>query len=122
MSRALFASAIGGVISLLCNSQAIAQVVPIVQGPESVADWYKPGDTFIAQSKEQHNNNRRAKNAILFIGDGMGVSTVRAARILEGQMKGKPGEENRLSSTRSRTPRCLRPIPGISRPPIPRRR
>ena len=34
---------------------------------------------------------------ILFIGDGMGVSTVTAARILDGQNKGMQGEENQLS-------------------------
>ena len=34
---------------------------------------------------------------ILFLGDGMGISTITAARILEGQMKGKTGEENRLA-------------------------
>ena len=38
-----------------------------------------------------------AKNVILFIGDGMGVSTVTAIRILDGQRKGMPGEENVLS-------------------------
>ncbi|GBL05457.1 alkaline phosphatase [Glaciecola sp. KUL10] len=38
-----------------------------------------------------------AKNVILFIGDGMGISTVTAARILEGQMNGGLGEENNLS-------------------------
>ncbi|MCC4834518.1 alkaline phosphatase [Shewanella sp. 10N.7] len=38
-----------------------------------------------------------AKNVILFVGDGMGISTVTAARILEGQMQGKNGEEHNLS-------------------------
>lgn len=38
-----------------------------------------------------------AKNIILFVGDGMGVSTVTAARILDGQNKGMLGEENELS-------------------------
>ncbi|MFK7859811.1 MAG: alkaline phosphatase [Granulosicoccus sp.] len=38
-----------------------------------------------------------AKNIILFVGDGMGISTVTAARILDGQLKGEPGEENQLS-------------------------
>jgi len=37
-----------------------------------------------------------AKNVILFIGDGMGVSTVTAIRILDGQQKGMPGEANVL--------------------------
>lgn len=39
----------------------------------------------------------KAKNVILFIGDGMGVSTVTAARIYEGQKRGEKGEENLLS-------------------------
>jgi len=41
-----------------------------------------------------------AKNAIVFIGDGMGVSTVTAARIFEGQLRGEPGEEGWLSFER----------------------
>ncbi len=35
----------------------------------------------------------RAKNVILFIGDGMGVSTVTAMRIYAGQKQGQSGEE-----------------------------
>ena len=42
----------------------------------------------------------KAKNVILFVGDGMGVSTVTAARILDGQNQGKPGEEHQLSFER----------------------
>lgn len=38
-----------------------------------------------------------AKNVILFIGDGMGVSTVTAGRIFVGQEMGKTGEEHVLS-------------------------
>ncbi|MBL4575665.1 MAG: alkaline phosphatase [Opitutaceae bacterium] len=39
----------------------------------------------------------KARNVILFIGDGMGVSTVTAVRILDGQLKGGYGEENILA-------------------------
>jgi alkaline phosphatase len=39
----------------------------------------------------------RARNVILFLGDGMGITTVTAARILEGQRRGEPGEENLLA-------------------------
>ena len=39
----------------------------------------------------------KAKNIILFVGDGMGVSTLTAARIREGQLMGKLGEEHQLS-------------------------
>ncbi len=38
-----------------------------------------------------------AKNVILFVGDGMGISTVTATRIFDGQSKGMQGEENVLS-------------------------
>lgn len=40
---------------------------------------------------------KQAKNVILFIGDGMGISTITATRIYEGQKRGETGEENRLS-------------------------
>uniref|UniRef100_A0A0B6YRE7 alkaline phosphatase n=1 Tax=Arion vulgaris TaxID=1028688 RepID=A0A0B6YRE7_9EUPU len=41
-------------------------------------------------------NRNLARNIILFIGDGMGISTVTASRIRAGQLKGKNGEENLL--------------------------
>ena len=37
------------------------------------------------------------RNVILFVGDGMSVATVTAARIFEGQQRGETGEENYLS-------------------------
>lgn len=69
---------------------------PVVQGPESVQDWYNAGQQFLHDTRRLYPNPRKARNIILFVGDGMGVSTVTAARILDGQMNGKPGEENRL--------------------------
>ena len=39
----------------------------------------------------------QAKNVILFIGDGMGISTITAARIFDGQSQGKKGEEHDLA-------------------------
>lgn len=42
----------------------------------------------------------KARSIILFIGDGMGVSTVTAARIFDGQSRGGSGEENVLSFER----------------------
>lgn len=38
-----------------------------------------------------------AKNVIFFLGDGMSVPTVVAARTLMGQLEGKSGEESQLS-------------------------
>jgi alkaline phosphatase len=40
---------------------------------------------------------KKAKNVILFIGDGMGISTITAARIYDGQSRGETGEENSLA-------------------------
>jgi alkaline phosphatase len=40
------------------------------------------------------------RNVILFLGDGMGVSTVTAARIFAGQQQGQTGEEHVLSFER----------------------
>ena len=37
------------------------------------------------------------KNVIFFLGDGMGVSTITAARIYAGQQQGDPGEEYNLA-------------------------
>lgn len=38
-----------------------------------------------------------ARNVILFVGDGMGISTVTAARIFDGQSRGLDGEAHSLS-------------------------
>lgn len=46
--------------------------------------------------KLQQLNTNVAKNIILFLGDGMGVSTVTAARILKGQLQNMKGEESLL--------------------------
>jgi alkaline phosphatase len=79
------------------DSAAAAAPTPAVQGPESVQDWWSAGDNFIEANRRLERNNRRAKNVILFVGDGMGISTITAARILDGQLSGlKGGEQNSL--------------------------
>lgn len=45
----------------------------------------------------RQNNLNVAKNVILFLGDGMGPSTVTAGRIHAGQKLGKLGEEHSLT-------------------------
>lgn len=42
-------------------------------------------------------NTRRAKNIIMFLGDGMSVATLAAARTYKGQLSGRRGEEDSLS-------------------------
>ncbi len=68
---------------------------------ESAMSWYQQGEqaaqeSMMAARKAISNSRKRAKNIILFVGDGMGISTITAARIYDGQLKGKTGEENRL--------------------------
>ncbi len=59
--------------------------------------WTQQGLAAIEAAKAVQPIEGRAKNLILFIGDGMGVSTVTAGRIFEGQLRGELGEENVLS-------------------------
>ncbi|SMF17938.1 alkaline phosphatase [Alteromonadaceae bacterium Bs31] len=59
--------------------------------------WYKAAANDIANTADYTATPGSAKNIILFVGDGMGISTVTAARIFEGQLKGMMGEENVLS-------------------------
>lgn len=67
------------------------------QGKElSPQQWFEAGAQAVRQAKHVQPINHKAKNVILFIGDGMGISTITAARILEGQMRGATGEENQL--------------------------
>lgn len=68
-----------------------------VKKPESAETWKQNGQTAIERAKNLKPNKKRAKNVILFIGDGMGVTTLTASRIFEGQQRGESGEENRLS-------------------------
>ena len=70
--------------------------VPDIAHPagESAQWWFRNG---AAQAAARGAMDGRARNVILFVGDGMSLTTVAAARILEGQRKGAPGEENSLS-------------------------
>jgi len=56
----------------------------------------EPGETPAFLSRVGSSTDPVARNVILFVGDGMGVSTVTAIRILDGQEKGMQGEENVL--------------------------
>ena len=70
--------------------------VPAVSHPQGETPqwWYRNGAAKAAANGAMQG---RAKNVIVFLGDGMSLTTVAAARIFEGQRKGAPGEENLLS-------------------------
>ena len=59
--------------------------------------WYKAGVKLVEDNLKLKANNNTAKSAILFLGDGMGITTITATRFLDGQQKGRTGEENVLS-------------------------
>ena len=68
-----------------------------VQAQQTAEEWFAAGRAAVERSLALRGGEvAPAKNVILFVGDGMGVSTVTAARILEGQLRGEPGEENEL--------------------------
>ena len=81
----------------LCVWLLMVFVRPPVQAQESPEQWRRDGRTAVAKARQLTPITTKARNVILFIGDGMGVSTITAARILEGQQHGQTGEENRLS-------------------------
>jgi alkaline phosphatase len=58
--------------------------------------YYADGQATLAARRAVKPNTRRAKNVILFVGDGMDPTTVAAARIFDGQSRGESGEENFL--------------------------
>lgn len=72
--------------------------LPLAAHAEDKQAWSSQGDKAL-QTAEKSSRQRRsaARNVILFVGDGMGVSTITASRILSGQLKGQPGEESSLS-------------------------
>jgi len=70
--------------------------VPEIARPagETPQWWYRSGAAHAAANGAMA---ARGKNVIVFLGDGMSLTTVAAARIFEGQRKGGPGEEHLLS-------------------------
>jgi alkaline phosphatase len=62
--------------------------------------WFRAGRAAVAERRAQAPAKSRARNVILFVGDGMGPSTIAAARILAGQQAGGSGEEHWLSFER----------------------
>ena len=75
---------------------------PALRAPATSArtPGFAPGARRLVEAPRDVGGTPRAKNVILFVGDGMGIATVTAARILEGQRRGGTGEENLLAFER----------------------
>lgn len=80
---------------VLCFAGLLLAAPAFPQAPEESAErWYRDG---AMRAHDLGSDRAKAKNVILFVGDGMSLTTVAAARIYDGQLRKQPGEENQLS-------------------------
>lgn len=81
-----------------CNTSATAAVTDMLARNKADTTYYmNRGQTRLsAEEARQAIQSGQARNIILFVGDGMGISTVTAARIFDGQAQNKDGESNSL--------------------------
>ena len=76
---------------------SVAQAAPAVPAHQAENAWFTDAETSVMNKSAMELPAANAKNVILFVGDGMGISTLTAARILKGQKQGQDGEEGYLS-------------------------
>lgn len=96
--RRLFRAAPRAGLSALWRALALCAVASgAAARDENPGQWYADGNAELQRTLQLKANEGRAKNVILFVGDGMGLSTVTAARIFEGQLRNESGEENSLA-------------------------
>ncbi len=91
MTRRMFFAIIAAALAL---TQAHAADGPLTQTNDP---YYVDAAEHLREVAKRTPNTRRAKNIILFVGDGMGVTTVTAARIYQGQKAGRDGVSNKLA-------------------------
>ncbi|MFK8016384.1 MAG: alkaline phosphatase [Gammaproteobacteria bacterium] len=91
-------------VFLLCALSAIATVTACTTPAPSIAptpaannDWFAAGAADVAATAGRARRPRRARNVILFVGDGMSLDTITSARILAGQSAGGSGEDHQLT-------------------------
>jgi alkaline phosphatase len=65
--------------------------------PKQASDAYYTKAAAAVDARIEERGIKPARNVILFIGDGMGISTITAARIYAGQSAGEDGESHVLS-------------------------
>ncbi|KAK5641178.1 hypothetical protein RI129_009725 [Pyrocoelia pectoralis] len=64
---------------------------------ETASFWRSQANATLFERLKKTTNTNVAKNVILFLGDGMSIATLAAARTLLGQRDNKQGEETQLS-------------------------
>ncbi|WP_375451464.1 alkaline phosphatase [uncultured Devosia sp.] len=86
--------------TLVSTVSALALVAPALAQsalPQATDSYFMSAQESLAALIAQQPNTGKAKNVILFVGDGMSIPTITAARIFEGQERGVDGESNSLS-------------------------
>lgn len=69
--------------------ESVIDDAPEINLPSEQSVWYKNGIEELRKSIDYRRNHEIAKNVIIFIGDGMGVSTVTASRIYKYSEEGE---------------------------------
>jgi alkaline phosphatase len=83
------------VAALLTATSSIAYAQNTL--PQLNDSYFRAAQSALQERLRVTLNTNRAKNVILFVGDGMGISTVTAGRIYEGQKRSVDGESNSLT-------------------------
>lgn len=86
LARNCFSLAIGIGCAALVAGAALAAP------PQAEDSYFQAGRKQVRERLAVAPSTARAKNVILFVGDGMGVNTLTAARIFQGQLLGTDGE------------------------------
>lgn len=71
---------------------------PSTPAPELESEyWSRDAQSELGERAWYDGSSGYARNVVMFLGDGMSVATLTAARTLLGQRRGQTGEESRLS-------------------------
>ncbi|MGB0133992.1 alkaline phosphatase [Dokdonella sp.] len=88
-------AAMAAMLVTLVATDGSAQAATQAYRTETPDQWFRDGA--MAARDARGKSAGSARNIILFVGDGMSMTTIAAARILEGQRQGAHGEEHRLA-------------------------
>lgn len=94
LAGSLAVAACSGAAQPVAEAQAASRT-PVL--PQQAGDPYYQAAARTVAERAGRTQPGRAKNVILFVGDGMGISTITAARIYAGQKRGLDGESYSLA-------------------------
>lgn len=79
------------------NTANVGPAIPQCADEKKAAFWEKDAQLTLYKKLVHKLNEGTAKNIILFLGDGMSIPTLAAARTYKGQLNGERGEDSELS-------------------------